>query len=87
MVHTPVHASWLNQVEIFFSVVQRKVVSPNDFTDLAEVKQRLAEFEQRYNAAARPFRWKFTGDDLHDLLTRIEQHEQQEADLELLSAA
>jgi hypothetical protein len=56
MVHTPVHASWLNQVEIYFSVVQRKVVSPNDFTDLAEVEQRLTDFEKRYNATARPFR-------------------------------
>ena len=33
MVHTPVHASWLNQVEIVFSIVQRKVLSPNDFDD------------------------------------------------------
>ena len=37
MVHTPVHASWLNQVEIYFSIVQRKVLSPNDFTDLDDV--------------------------------------------------
>lgn len=87
MVHTPVHASWLNQVEIYFSVVQRKVISPNDFTDLAEVEQRLTDFEQRYNQTARPFRWKFTRDDLHDLLTRIDQHEQQEAATELPSAA
>lgn len=79
MVHTPVHASWLNQVEICFSVVQRKVVLPNDFTDLAEVKKRLAGFEKRYNQTARPFRWTFTRDDLHDLLARISQHEQQEA--------
>nr|WP_246102317.1 transposase [Streptomyces piniterrae] len=50
LIHTPVHASWLNQVEIFFSVVQRKVVAPNDFTDL----------EDRYNATAQPFQWKFT---------------------------
>lgn len=41
LIHTPVHASWLNQVEIYFSVVQRKVVSPNDFTDLTEVENRL----------------------------------------------
>jgi transposase len=87
MVHTPVHASWLNQVEIFFSVVQRKVVSPNDFTNLAEVEQRLTDFEQRYNATAKPFRWKFTRDDLHDLLTRIDQHEQQETVTELMTAA
>jgi transposase len=87
MVHTPKHASWLNQVEVFFSVVQRKVVSPNDFTDLAEVEQRLTDFEKRYNQTARPFQWKFTRDDLHDLLTRIDQHEQQEAIIELPSAA
>jgi hypothetical protein len=78
MVHTPVHASWLNQVEIFFSVVQPKS-SPNDFTDLTEVEQRLAAVEERYNATARPFRWKLTQNDLRDLLTRIDRHEQQEA--------
>jgi transposase len=77
MVHTPVHASWLNQVEIYFSVIQRKVVSPNDFTTLDQVQQRLADFEQRYNATARPFQWKFTPADLDDLLARIDQHQQQ----------
>ncbi|MEV0738749.1 hypothetical protein AB0I51_22995 [Streptomyces sp. NPDC050549] len=58
MVRTPVHASWLNQVEIYFSVVQRKVVSPDDFTDLAQVGDRLRAFEDRYNATAQPFQWK-----------------------------
>lgn len=87
MVHTPKHASWLNQIEVFFSVVQRKVVSPNDFTDLAEVEQRLADFEKRYNQTATPFRWKFTRDDLRDLLIRIHQHEQQEAVIGPPSAA
>ena len=79
MVHTPVHASWLNQIEIFFSIVQRKVVTPNDFTSLDQVEDRLTAFEQRYNATARPFRWKFTPADLEDLLTRIERHEQKES--------
>jgi hypothetical protein len=46
MVHTPVHASWLSQVEIYFSIVQLKVVSPNDFTDLDRVQDRLTTFEQ-----------------------------------------
>lgn len=78
MIHTPVHASWLNQVEIFFSIVQRKVVSPNDFTDLDQVQDRLTAFQRRYNHTARPFTWKFTPADLQDLLTRIEQHEQKE---------
>jgi len=74
MVHTPVHASWLNQVEIYFSIVQRKVVTPNDFTDLDQVQYRLTDFEQRYNATAQPFRWKFTTTDLDDLLTRLDRH-------------
>lgn len=87
MVHTPTHASWLNQVEIYFSVIQRKVLSPNDFTDLTEIEQRLAGFEQRYNATAEPFRWNFTRDDLHDLLTRISHHEQHQAATDLTSAA
>ncbi|MFE5096975.1 IS630 family transposase, partial [Streptomyces sp. NPDC056638] len=60
MVRTPVHASWLNQVETYFSAVQRKVFTPNDFTDLAQVGDRLRAFEDRYNATAQPFQWKFT---------------------------
>ncbi|MFE7394182.1 IS630 family transposase, partial [Streptomyces sp. NPDC057582] len=74
LVHTPVHASWLNQVEIYFSVVQRKVVTPNDFTDLNEVADRLRAFEDRYNATAQPFQWKFTTSDLDDLLARLDRH-------------
>ncbi|MGW3660939.1 IS630 family transposase [Streptomyces sp. NPDC005151] len=74
MVHTPVHASWLNQVEIYFSVVQRKVVQPNDFTDLTQVSDRLRDFENRYNATAQPFQWKFTTTDLDDLLARLDRH-------------
>jgi len=74
LVHTPVHASWLNQIEIFFSVVQRKVVSPSDFTDLAQVGDRIRAFEDRYNATAQPFQWRFTTSDLDDLLTRLDRH-------------
>lgn len=74
MVHTPVHASWLNQIEIFFSIVQRKVVSPNDFTDTDEVAAQLAAFEIHYNQLARPFAWKFTTTDLADFLTRLDRH-------------
>ena len=46
------HASWLNQVEIYFSVVQRKVVSPNDFHTLDEVEARLLDFQQYYEQIA-----------------------------------
>jgi transposase len=82
MVHTPVHASWLNQIEIYFSIIQRKVVSPNDFTSLDQVEDRLIAFERRYNATARPFTWKFTPADLKDLMARIERHEQKERNLQ-----
>jgi transposase len=76
MIHTPVHASWLNQIEIFFSVIQKKVVSPNDFASLDQLSSTLLAFVSRYNQTARPFNWKFTAADLADLLHRISEHEQ-----------
>lgn len=72
LVHLPVHASWLNQVEIYFSVVQPKVVAPNDFADLAEVETRLLAFQDHYEQIATPFEWKFTTADLHALLDRTD---------------
>jgi transposase len=74
LIHLPAHASWLDQAEIYFSVAQRKALTPNDFTDLDQIRDRLAAFETRYNAIARPFDWKFTRTDLSDLLRRIDAH-------------
>ena len=71
LVHTPVHASWLNQIEIYFSIVQRKVLTPNDFKSLSELEQLLA-FQQRYQETASPFQWTFTRKDLATLLAKIE---------------
>ena len=71
LVHLPIHASWLNQVEIYFSVIQRKVLTPNDFTSLQEVTQRLLSFQTLYEQVAKPFEWKFTRTDLHDLMNRL----------------
>jgi transposase len=79
MIHTPVHASWLNQVEIFFSVIQKKVVSPNDFPSLVKLSETLLAFVDRYNRTAEPFSWKYTADDLKDLLRRISEHKKQDA--------
>lgn len=72
VVHTPIHASWLNQAEIYFSVVQRKVVTPNDFADLDTLEHHLLAFGRRYEQIATPFQWKFTRADLHQLLTKTE---------------
>ena len=75
LVHTPNHASWLNQVEIYFSVVQRKVVTPNDFTSLRELEDRLLAFQVRYEQTAKPFQWTFTRDDLVALLAKLKAKE------------
>ena len=71
-VHGPVHASWLNQIEIYFSIVQRKVLTPNDFPSLAAVEQRLLAFQTHYEAIAQPFEWKFTRHDLVRLLNKFQ---------------
>jgi hypothetical protein len=70
-VHTPVHASWLNQIEIYFSIIQRKVLTPNDFPDLQTLEQRLLDFQAYYETLAQPFQWKFTRTDLEHTLAKL----------------
>jgi transposase len=79
MIHTPVHASWLNQIEIFFSIIQKKVISPNDFPSLEKLSGTLLAFIGRHNQTAGPFSWKYTAADLTDLLRRISEHEKQDS--------
>lgn len=74
LVHTPVHASWLNQVEIYFSIIQRKVLTPNDFENLDAVRLRLRLYEELTNRQPKPFAWKFTRQDLTDWLKRASPH-------------
>jgi len=61
--------------EIYFSVIQRKVLSPNDFGDLAEVERRLLAFQRRYEQTAVPFDWRYTRADLDRLLQRLGEPE------------
>jgi hypothetical protein len=70
LVHGPVQASWLNQIEIYFSIVQRKVLSPNDFSGLDALAQRLLDFPYYWESIAQPFQWKFTRRDLATLLSK-----------------
>jgi len=72
LVHTPIHASWLNQIEIYFSIVQRKVLTPNDFSSLCQLEQCLMDFQQRYQQTASPFQWTFTRNDLCALLAKLQ---------------
>jgi hypothetical protein len=75
LVHLPIHASWLNQIEIYFSIVQRKVIKPANFADLTALTQRLLGFQTRYNATAKPFNWRYTKADLNAYLDRLTTHE------------
>ena len=71
VVHGPIHASWLNQIEVYFSIIQRKVLTPNDFTSLEMLADRLHQFERHFEVIAKPFEWKFTREDLNRLVQRL----------------
>lgn len=73
-VHGPIHASWLNQIEIYFSILQRKALTPNDFGSLADVEDRILGFQQYWEAIATPFDWRFTKEDLGALVRKLDAH-------------
>ena len=67
LVHTPVHASWM----IYFSIVQRKVLTPKDFSSLSHLANCLMDFQKRYEQTASPFQWTYTRQDLCALLAKL----------------
>lgn len=71
LVHLPIHASWLNQVEIYFSILQRKAIKPGNFRDLDHLAERVLNFEKRYNLTSAPFAWNYSRHDLNQLIRRI----------------
>src|SRR3954447_26395924 len=75
LIPLPIHASWLNQAELFFSIVQRKALTPNDFVSLDELGERLLSFGEHYRQLARPFEWTFTRQDLDRVLAKIAERE------------
>jgi len=77
LIQLPVHASWLNQIELYFSIVQRKALTPNDFDSLDALAERLLRFSEHYRQIARPFEWTFSRTDLDRLLARIDAHQPQ----------
>lgn len=79
LIHLPVHASWMNQSEIYHSIIQRKVLDPNDFESTAEIARTLNEFERHYNQIAKPFDWNFTRQDLAEVLARLDNEPAQRA--------
>ena len=74
-VHLPTHSSWLNQVELYFSILVRKALTPRDFPSLAALRERIERFEGYYNLGATPFHWKFGREDLERYIERLAQRE------------
>ncbi|MEZ5351416.1 MAG: transposase [Bryobacteraceae bacterium] len=73
LIHSPVHASWLNQIEIYFSIIQRKVLTPNNFTSLDQLAERLFDIQYYWQATAQPFEWKCSKADLAKLLAKLKR--------------
>jgi len=73
LVHLPIHASWLNQIEIYFSIIQRKVLTPNDFPSLKALEERIYKFQEHYENIAKTFKWKFTRENLSTVLNKLSQ--------------
>ena len=63
-VHLPIHASWLNQIEACFSILQRKALMPNDLATVSAVTVRILDLEQDHNQHAEPFKWRYTREDM-----------------------
>jgi transposase len=75
LVHLPIHASWINQVEIYFSILQRKAIATGDFASLDHLAARILAFQHRYNTTAKPFDWRYSRNDLNDYLARLRRHD------------
>ncbi len=75
LVHLPVHASWLNQVEIYFSILQRKPSVPTTSETSTSSPNGSRHSKDRYNATAEPFDWTYTRADLNAYLKRLTDHD------------
>jgi DDE superfamily endonuclease len=75
LVHLPYHACWLNQIEIYFSILQRKALTPKDFDSLAALAERVTRFQDHWQQVAQPFEWNFTRRDLDALMARLAERE------------
>jgi transposase len=60
--YTPKHASWMNQIEIWFSILARKLLKRGTFTSVADLKAKVLAFVEYFNRTmAKPFRWTYQG--------------------------
>jgi len=75
LVHLPIHASWINQIEIYFSILQRKAIATADFASPDDLATRILAFQHRYNITAKPFDWRYSRNDLNNYLARLHRHD------------
>ena len=75
LVHLPIHASWINQIEIYFSILQRKAIATADFASPDDLATRILAFQHRYNITAKPFDWRYSRNDLNNYLARLRRHD------------
>lgn len=76
VVHLPTHSSWLNQIELYFSIIHRKALAPADFGSVDELKQRILWFQWHYNSRSAPFNWQYSRSDLEAYIERLAVHEE-----------
>jgi hypothetical protein len=74
LIHLSVHASWLNQIELYVSIVQPSA-DPERFPNLQALTDRLTTFAEHYGTIARPFDWTFTRNDPNQVLAKIADRE------------
>jgi len=77
LIHLPYHASWLNQIEIYFSILQRKALTPKNFDSLDALAERIIGFQDHWQQVAEPFDWNFTRRHLDQLIARLAEREPQ----------
>lgn len=72
VVNLPTHASWLKQGEVYFSILTRKVLTPNNFESVHHLIQKVIRFQDLHSRVAKPFNWRFTRDNLHNYPRSLE---------------
>ena len=60
-IYTPTHTSWLNQIEIWFSILVRRALKRGNFESLEALRERILAFIDYYNQTAKPFQWTYKG--------------------------
>lgn len=61
IVYTPKHCSWMNQIEIWFGIINRRLLKRKSYRSIEELKASILRFVEQYNVMAKPFKWTYKG--------------------------